>query len=296
LFTSIASVLAYLDHVDPDAARVARSRYGTLTPWQRDAQAYGEAVLVGRYASSEDAVVTMLRDLLAGRLEYARKGGERFFDAAQNARVVADAERYYRTMYYGAAPSWNLRDAHMFETLQSLFTFYGDGSKGIVWAHNSHVGDASATDMSARGEHNVGELCRSAYGDDAYLIGFGTDHGTVAAASDWDAPMQLIAVRPSRRDSYERACHETRIGAFALPLREPARRALREALLAPRLERAIGVIYRPETELASHYLRAILPRQFDEYVWFDDTQAVTPLGVAPRAAFQELPETYPFGV
>jgi erythromycin esterase-like protein len=277
MFTSIAAVLAYLDEVDPDAARVARARYGTLTPWQKDPAAYGRAVLVGQYESSEGAVIAILRDLLGHRLEYARKDGERFFDAAQNAHLVANAERYYRAMYYGSAGSWNLRDTHMFETLQALFAFYGPDTRGVVWEHNSHVGNAMATEMSARGELNVGQLCRTKFGDGAYIVGFGTDHGTVGAASDWDEPMQRMAVRPAHEESYERLLHESDVPAFTLHLRAPKRPAIREELLPPRLERAIGVVYRPETELASHYFYASLPHQFDEIVWFDATHAVEPL-------------------
>jgi len=295
MFTSIAAVLEYLDDVDPDAARVARARYGTLTPWQKDPAAYGKAVLVGRYASSEEAVVTMLGDMLEQRLDYARKDGERFFDAAQNARVVANAERYYRAMYYGSAASWNLRDSHMFDTLQTLLGFYGPDSRGIVWEHNSHVGDAQATEMSDRGEFNVGQLCRAKFADKAYLVGFGTDHGTVAAASNWDEPVQFMRVRPAHADSYERLFHESGVPAFFTHLREPRRPAIRDELLEARLERAIGVVYRPETERASHYFHASLPQQFDEFVWFDETRAVVPLPVTPRSS-ADLPATYPFGI
>ena len=277
MFTSIAAVLAYLDEVDPAAARVARARYGMLTPWQRDPAAYGRAVLAGRYESSEGAVVAMLRDLLRSRLEYAGQDGERFFDAARNAHVVANAERYYRAMYYGSAASWNLRDTHMFDTLQALFEFHGPGARGVVWEHNSHVGNAAATEMSARGELNVGQLCREKFRDGAYIVGFGTDHGTVGAASDWDEPMQRMAVRPAHEGSYERLFHESDVPAFTLHLRAPRRMDLRSELLSPRLERAIGVVYRPETELASHYFHASLPHQFDELVWFDETHAVEPL-------------------
>jgi protein-L-isoaspartate(D-aspartate) O-methyltransferase len=295
LFTSIAAVLAYLDDVDPDAARAARSRYAALTPWQRDPSAYGRAVLAGRYESSEDAVVAMLRDLLARRLDYARRDGERYFDAAQNARVVANAERYYRAMYYGSTPSWNLRDSHMFDTLESLLAFYGRGARGVVWAHNSHVGNALATEMSLRGEHNVGQLCRTKYGTAAYIVGFGTDHGTVAAASEWDTPMQYMRVRSSHPQSYERIFHDSAIPACLLHLREPARRAVRDEFLEPRLERAIGVIYRPDTELQSHYFQASLAAQFDEYVWFDETRGIE--AIAPRGhATEDLPDTYPFGI
>jgi erythromycin esterase-like protein/protein-L-isoaspartate O-methyltransferase len=295
MFTSIAAVLHYLDDVDPDAARVARSRYGALTPWQKDPAAYGRAVLVGRYSSSESAVVTMLREMLDRRMEYAKRDGERFFDAAQNARVVANAERYYRAMYYGSATSWNLRDTHMFDTLETLLSFYGPGSRGVVWEHNSHVGDAMATEMSARGELNVGQLCRAKFGSAAYIVGFGTDHGTVAAASDWDEPMQKMRVRPAHPESYERVFHDARLPAFLLHLRDPRRSAVRDELSNPRLERAIGVVYRPDTERQSHYFHASLPHQFDELVWFDETRAVEPLQVE-RATSPDLPETYPFGL
>lgn len=295
LFTSIAHVIEYLERVDPDAARVARHRYGALTPWQKDPAAYGEAVLVGRYGSSEHVVVKALEDLLARRLDYARKDGERFFDAAQNAKLVANAEQYYRTMYYGSAASWNLRDSHMFDTLEALLDFHGGGSRGIVWAHNSHVGDARATEMASRGELNLGELCKTKYGSQVFVLGFGTDHGVVAAASNWDEPMQRMRIRPAHPRSYESLCHDAGVPAFRLHVREPRRKELREALLNPRLQRAIGVVYRPQTELASHYFEASLPRQFDEYVWFDETSPVVPLQVA-RPLSGDLPETYPFGL
>ena len=296
LFTSIAAVLTYLDEVDPDAARVARRRYGTLTPWQKDPAAYGQAVLVGRYESSEPAVVAMLRDMLRRQTAYSKRDGERFFDASQNARLVADAESYYREMYYGSVRSWNLRDGHMFDTLRSLLAFYGPDSKGIVWAHNSHVGDASATEMNALGEHNLGELCRTLLGEKTSIVGFGTDHGTVAAASGWDEPMERMRVTPAAAGSYERIFHDAGVPAFILPLRNPRRRAVREELAAERLERAIGVVYRPERERESHYFYASLPRQFDEYIWFDETSAVRPLEGMTRAWAGELPDTYPFGV
>jgi protein-L-isoaspartate(D-aspartate) O-methyltransferase len=235
----------------------------------------------------------MLRDMLSRRLDYQLRDGESFIDALQNARVVANAERYYRAMYYGSRESWNLRDEHMFETLQVLLAFRGPQTKAVIWEHNSHVGNAAATEMGARGELNVGQLARETFGDAAYSIGFGTDRGTVAAATDWDGPMEVKQVRPSHPDSYERLCHSSAIDAFFLPLRHPRRDEVRAELEAARLERAIGVIYRPETELASHYFHAVLPSQFDEWIWFDETRAVTPLG---RVETRGEPETYPFGL
>ncbi len=295
LFASIAAVLAYLAEVDPDAVPAARARYGQLTPWQSDPAAYGRAVIAGRYDSSEQAVVSMLRDLLARRIQYAAADGERFFDAAQNARVVADAEAYYRVMYYGAAAAWNLRDSHMFDTLEALLGFYGPNSRGVVWEHNSHVGNALATEMSLRGEHNLGELCRRRHGEAVYALGFGTDHGTVAAASDWDEPLEIMELLPSRAGSYERLFHHSGIPSFLLPLRTAKSSAVRAALEPARLERAVGVVYRPGTERASHYFRAALPHQFDEYAWIDETHAVTPLA-GPTSASGEASDLYPFGL
>jgi len=293
LFTSIRSILSYLDEVDPKTARVARQRYGCLTPWQADPATYGEAALTGSYQTCEHEVLSMLSDLLRKHRAYAEHDGERFLDAVQNAKLVASAEQYYRIMYYGSRASWNLRDSHMFGTLRTLLHFHGNQSKAIVWAHNSHVGDSAATEMSARGEYNIGHLCREEFGSAAYSIGFGTDRGTVAAASDWDGPMQVKTVRPALAQSYERLCHDSGANQFLLPLRKPRIAGLIDALSQPRLERAIGVIYRPETELQSHYFQAVLPKQFDEYVWFDQTGAVTPL---ETAELKGLPDTYPFGL
>jgi protein-L-isoaspartate(D-aspartate) O-methyltransferase len=181
----------------------------------------------------------------------------------------------------------------MFETLERLLAFHGPASKAILWAHNSHLGDARATEMSARGELNLGQLCRQRFGDGAFLVGFGTDHGTVAAAHDWDRPMRVMTLRPAHPESYERLCHESGIAAFFLHLREPAREEVRAELAAPRLERAVGVVYRPETELQSHYFHASLPRQFDEYIWFDETRAVRPLTAGDARALAPL---HPFSI
>ena len=291
LYTSIHAVLHYLEGVDPQAARVARSRYGCLTPWESDPATYGRMALAGRYRECETDVAAMLSDMLRKRADYSARDGERFADAVHNARVVANAERYYRVMYYGAEESWNLRDRHMFETLEELLRARGPRARAVVWEHNSHIGDARHTEMSARGELNLGQLCREKYGAAAYLVGFGTDSGTVAAADDWDGPMKIKDVRPSHAESYERQCHESAVASFFLPLNQD--QELRRQLLVPRLERAIGVIYRPQTELASHYFQAVLPLQFDEYCWFDRTSAVRPLDTT---RMKGMPETYPFGL
>ena len=291
LYKSLDAVLHYLNDIDPKAAKIARERYACLSPWERDPALYGRAAISQGYAQCERPVVAVLRDLLERRLDYARADGDRFFDATSNAHLVAAAEEYYRVMYYGGPASWNLRDQHMFDTLERLLAFRGPNAKAVVWAHNSHVGDARATEMgAARGEHNIGQLCRQTLGDAAFSIGFGTHTGTVAAATDWDGPMQIKKVRPSHPSSYERLCHDADVPAFLLSLRYPARDAVRDELASPRLERAIGVIYRPETELQSHYFQAALPWQFDAYVWFDETRAV--LALEAEVARAEVPHVY----
>ena len=289
---SIRAVIDYLDRVDPQAAGIARERYGCLTPWGSDPAGYGRMALSEGFARCEEGVVAMLRDLFARRLDYAAADGEEFLDAAQNARLIASAESYYRVMYYGSAESWNLRDTHMFDTLELLLA--AKNAKAVVWAHNSHIGDARFTEMGqVRGELNIGQLCREQYGAEARLVGFGTHGGTVAAATDWDGPMEVKRINPSRPDSYERLCHDSGAGRFLLDLHENANAALGDRLAEPRLERFIGVIYRPETERWSHYSTAILPRQFDGWVWFDETNAVTPLPAVQRDGAEE---TYPFGL
>ncbi|MDG4812534.1 protein-L-isoaspartate(D-aspartate) O-methyltransferase [Hydrogenovibrio sp. 3SP14C1] len=292
LFTSINAVVEYLEKLDPDLAEVARWRYGCLSPWEADPAAYGKAALRDQYQDCENDVAQMLTELYQKRQSFLLNDGGRFLDAAQNAELIANAERYYRVMYYGSRASWNLRDQHMFDTLNRVMQAKGYGAKAVVWAHNSHIGDASATEMSKRGEHNIGQLCRQAFGEDSYRIGFGTDHGTVAAASNWDQPMEIKQVQPSHPQSYENVFHQTQQSGLILPLRDNNPQLIQE-LNKPKLERAIGVIYRPETELASHYFEAVLPLQFDEYIWIDQTRAVTPLTTEEISG---MPDTYPFGL
>jgi erythromycin esterase-like protein len=293
LYTSVRSVISYLETVDPNLASVARQRYGCLSPWEADPATYGRAALTGAYHKCEQDVTHMLVELLQKRQAYVLQDGERFFDASQNARLVANAERYYRIMYYGSRASWNLRDSHMFETLKNALEFHGPTSKAVIWAHNSHIGNAAATEMSRRGEHNIGQLCREHFGAESYAIGFGTNDGTVAAALSWDGPMQIMDVQPAHAQSYERLFHMTNAPGLLLPLANGPRQELRGQLIKPRLERAIGVIYRPDSELASHYFEAVLPQQFDEYIWIDRTNAVKPLDATE---LQGMPDTYPFGV
>ncbi|WP_028239895.1 erythromycin esterase family protein [Stutzerimonas azotifigens] len=294
LGSSLTEVLSYLDKVDPDAAVEARKRYGCLTPWQDEPATYGHNVMLFGEPSCEQAVVEQLRALLDQRLDYMAQDGEQFFNAERNARVVLAAESYYRTMYRGSTESWNLRDRHMFDTLRALLEHRGPQAKAVVWAHNSHIGNAAATSMGWSGEFNIGELCRTAFGGEAVLIGMATDRGEVAAADNWDEPMQIKQVRPSRPDSWEQLFLRAGHPASLTDWRGEARGELRTLLSRPRLERAIGVIYRPETERQSHYFRAILAEQFDAMLWFEQTTAVTPIG--PRVPEESaVPDTYPFG-
>jgi erythromycin esterase-like protein len=293
LGASIDAVLDYLDRADPSRAEEARRRYACLTPWQGDPASYGRAVMLGVEDDCEDEAIAQLRDLLGSRLDDLAEDGEGYFDAAQNARIVRAAEQYYRVMYRGSRESWNLRDRHMFDTLQYVLAHTGADAKAVVWAHNSHIGNAGATSMGWQGEFNIGELCRTGYADDAVLIGFGTDRGTVMAASDWNGPASVKTVLPARDDSYEYAFRHAGLARSLTEWRGPRHRDLADALRQPMLERAIGVIYRPDTELSSHYFQAVLAEQFDAYVWFEETKAVTPLAAARPVG---VPDTYPFGV
>jgi erythromycin esterase-like protein len=299
LHRSIESVLGYLDKVDPSAAQRARTRYGCFDMFGEDPQSYGYMTSLGLSRDCEDEVTSQLVELQRRALEYAQRDGrvaaDEYFFAERNARLIANAETYYRAMFAGRAESWNVRDRHMMETLEALLAHVGrtsGASRAVVWAHNSHLGDARATDMARGGELNLGQLVRERFGRDAWLIGFTTYTGTVTAARDWDDPAERRRVRPALPNSYERLFHDAGIKQFLLMLRDaPAGDALRET----RLERAIGVIYRPDTERGSHYFRARLPDQFDAIMHIDETTALHPL---ERWAVDEtdVPETYPTGV
>ncbi|HYW16441.1 MAG TPA: protein-L-isoaspartate(D-aspartate) O-methyltransferase [Allosphingosinicella sp.] len=296
LGASIRAVIDFLEQAEPETAKVARERYECLAPWSRDPAAYGRMAVTQGFAFCELGAVRMLSDLMQRRMDCLSPECDDWLDAAANARLIKNAEAYYRAMYYGSAESWNLRDTHMFETLCQLLEAKGPESKAVVWAHNSHIGNAAHTEMGqVREELNIGQLVKERFGHEARLIGFGTHAGTVAAATDWDEPMEVKTVRPSLAESYERLCHDSGVPRFLLDLREgvESNEAVVEALIEPRLERYIGVIYRPETERWSHYSESVLPNQFDAWVWFDETEAVTPLGEEPRGGEDE---TYPFGL
>ncbi|HEX8561014.1 MAG TPA: erythromycin esterase family protein [Pyrinomonadaceae bacterium] len=302
LYTSIEAVLGYLDRVDPEAARRARSRYSCFEHFGEDTTAYAYAAAYGAAESCEPGVVEQLVELRRRASELANRDGrvarDEFFHAEQNARLVKNAEEYYRSMFRGRVNSWNMRDSHMAQTLDALVAHLsseGGEAKVAVWEHNSHLGDARATEMGEGGEWNVGQLARERYPRDCVLVGFTTHRGTVTASSDWDEPGRRKRVRPALEGSYEALFHEAGAPAFMLDLRAEGR--ARELLRRPRLERAIGVIYRPESERLSHYFQARLAEQFDAVLHFDETRAVEPL--EPGANWRvgdEPPETYPTGI
>jgi erythromycin esterase-like protein len=295
LSSSMRAVIDFLEQQDPEAAKLARKRYGCLEPWADEPARYGAVALSEGYARCEVGVLEMLRDLMQRRFDCLSEECDEWLDAASNARLVKNAEAYYRVMYHGSAESWNLRDTHMFETLCQLLDAKGPNSKAVVWAHNSHIGNAAFTGMGmSRDEINIGQLTKEKLGDQARLIGLGTHSGTVAAADDWDEPMKVKQVRASLPGSHERMSHDSGVPRFLLDLREgEADERLLDALAEPRLERFIGVIYRPETERWSHYSEAVLAKQFDAWLWFDETEAVTPLPGEQRPGEEEM---YPFGL
>ena len=299
LHASIEAVLKYLEKVDPEAARRALLRYSCFDHFSRKPQEYGYATTVGAIESCENAVVEQLVELQQKATEFLSRDGEvaaeEFFFAEQNARLVKDAEQYYRAMFRGRASSWNLRDRHMVDTVENLVAHLNGSRqpKAVIWAHNSHLGDARATEMSHYGEVNVGQLIRERFGNDSVLIGFTTHHGTVTAASDWGASAERKNVRPALRGSYEALFHETGLPWFWIDLRGAGQIGV---LQQRRIERAIGVIYRPESERLSHYFHARLPEQFDAVIHIDETRAVEPLERTSVWDSSELPETYPFKV
>jgi len=273
LGASIDMVAEHLAKEDPAAAAEARARYGCLSPYQDDPGDYAlEALRSGE--NCEDEVAAVLK-LVEQRL--APGADPASFDARQNARAVIGGEQYYRSMAQGAVSSWNLRDEYMFNTLLRVLESRGPDAKAVVWAHNSHIGDAAATEMGRRGEHNIGQLCRRRFGEEARLLGFGTDRGTVMAASRWGGDPEVKQVRPSLEESFGALFRQAGGERFLVDLRPGVHDGLPRALEPERLDRAIGVIYLPHSERASHYFEASLSKQFDAYLWFDETRAVTPI-------------------
>ncbi|EXJ71286.1 uncharacterized protein A1O5_05092 [Cladophialophora psammophila CBS 110553] len=297
LGASMNAVVSYLKDIDPEMAKEAKQRYGRLQRWVGKEQQYGLQVKSAGLKSCETDVLSMLIELLKKRLEYSSKihDGQRFHSAEQNAALIVDAEEYYRKMYYADEITWNLRDLHMFGTLKRLMDF--KKRKVVIWAHNSHLGDARQTEMGMRrGEINLGQLCRQ-HLQNVVLVGCGTHDGAVAAAKEWGGEMEIMAVNPSREDSWERVAHDTGLPRFLIDLRKGhCDCRLRQELKANKLERFIGVIYRPDTERWSHYSGSKLAKQFDGYLFFDSTHAVTPLDKKQPLTPVGEAETYPFGV
>ncbi|MBZ9869405.1 erythromycin esterase family protein [Mesorhizobium sp. BR1-1-9] len=298
LHGAMKAVLRYLEKADPAAAQVARRRYACFDHFGPDPQAYGFIAGNEVDRSCQEAVVAQLVEMLKRRPAEAKPregaGADELFAAQQNARLVKNAEAYYRAMFLAPESTWNLRDRHMAETFEALAAHLrqiGRSQKIVVWAHNSHLGDARATDRSLRGEINLGQLIREKHEREVFLVGFTTYQGTVTAASDWDGPADRKAVRPALARSYEALLHSVSVDRFQLDLRDDG-----EALPRRLLERAIGVIYRPETERASHCFHADLAAQFDALLHFDETRAVEPLERSSQWDAGELAETYPFGV
>jgi erythromycin esterase-like protein len=298
LSASMEAVLTYLEEHDPPAAVRARARYECLKPFTAESAAYGRTVLFGVSEPCRRGVLAQLVELRRRAADYVRLDGEAAedaqFHAEMNATVVADAEEYYRTMFSDRAGSWNLRDRHMADTLDHLLAHLdrdAGTTRAVVWAHNSHIGDARATEMTHRGELNLGQLLRERHGSDVFNVGFTTYTGTVTAAAEWGQPAERKRVRPALPESYEALLHRTGIPAFVVcPV--PGGRA-DAGLREPRLERAIGVVYRPQTERESHWFAAGLSRQFDAVVHVDETQAVEPLERTLTWERGEPPETYP---
>ncbi|KAI1640847.1 putative erythromycin esterase [Biscogniauxia mediterranea] len=283
------AVVDYLERVDPSLAKRARKQYACLDPWLDDPAEYGRASFYSGTAPCEPGVAKVLQQLLKNRarLMSHHENGEAFMDAEMNARVVRDAEEYYRAIFHGDRTSWNLRDTHMFNALTRLLELR-PGSKAVIWAHNSHVGDGRSSAGAHRGEINLGQLCREKFPGEVSIIGCGTHTGTVAAADEWDNPMKVMDVKPSHTDSYERAMHNTEIPSFMVDLRG--------AHTEPKLQRFIGVVYRPRTERWSHYTQTVLSGQYDAFVWFDDSTAVHAFETAQPREPLSKGETYPFGV
>ena len=300
LHASMDAVIKYLNKTDPEAALRARRRYACFDHFGINPQHYAYATAFSGAESCEQDVILQLHELRECEADYlqrnSRLAADEYFFAEQNAKLVKNVERYYRLMFNRDVSSWNLRDRHMVDTLEALdkhLTKLNGTAKIVVWAHNSHVGDARATEMGTRGEFNIGQLVRNSYGKQAVNVGFTTYSGTVTAASDWDEPGQRRRVRPALPGSYESLLHDVDLPAFLLKFNN---QELSDELRIPRLERAIGVVYKPDTERISHYFVAALSEQFDAVIHFDKTRAIEPLDLTEHWQVDEEPETYPFGI
>ncbi len=303
LHGSINAVINYLEKVDPEAAKRARYRYSCFDHYGEDPQSYGYAANFNITESCETEVVDQLSELYNQSFNYIKKDGfvaeDEFFFAEQNAKIAKNAEEYYRSMFKGHVVTWNLRDEHMMQTLESLDKHISHkigAAKIVVWEHNSHLGDARATEMSQRGELNVGQLVKEKYGKKSFSIGFTTNTGTVTAASNWGEIAERKKIRPGLNNSYEELFHQTKIPKFIILSEETKNDPELKRILKSKLERAIGVIYLPRSERISHYFFADIAEQFDAVIHIDNTTAVEPIDKNSTWEKGELPETFPSGV
>lgn len=291
LWDSMHAVLEYLDRIDPEAARSARRAYGCFDPYRDDAQEYAMATAVVP-TSCEDETIAILRELRRKAPHYSEDGSDAYFDAEQNALVARNAELYYRTMVRGGSASWNVRDQHMGETLERLLAHHGTDARAIVWEHNTHIGDARATDMAAAGMTNIGQIARETWGEEnVVLVGFGGYAGSVIAARGWGEPMEEMPVPPARENSWERRLHEA-VGDDALLITSDLDGAAE--IDVPHDHRAIGVVYHPSRERYGNYVPTVLPARYDAFIHMEHTTAVRPLHMPVRVD-GEVPETYPSG-
>lgn len=295
LWDSMRAVIKYLDHADPAAGMRARRAYECFAPFAEDAQEYGRATVVVP-TSCEDAVVRALTELRQRTHVYRDDGHEAYFDAEQNALIAKNAQLYYRTMVRGGAASWNIRDSHMAETLERLMAFHGPDAKAVVWAHNTHVGDARSTNMADSGEHNLGQLLRVKHArDGVVVVGFASHRGSVIAGHEWGAPLQRMHMPAAEPDSYEdllHRCTSTGTPDKLLLFDEAARTP---ELLARRGHRAVGVVYRPRYEHYGNYVPTVLPQRYDALLFIDESRALAPLHV-PTHPDGDAPDTYPSGM
>ncbi|GAB4517454.1 MAG: hypothetical protein OHK0046_24050 [Anaerolineae bacterium] len=292
LWESLAEITRYLQTVDDDAVEAARQAYTCFQPYDRNAQAYAWASQFVP-SSCESAVMNLLTATERLTRHMPEGDGESAFNAAQNARSVAGAEHYYRSMIPGGATSWNIRDHHMVDTLANLLEHHGPESKAIIWEHNTHIGDARATDMAVDGMVNVGQLVRERWGEDqCVLVGFSSNRGTVIAGNAWDGPMEEMRVPRARPDSWDGLFHEALDGKNALVIFQHTED---DAFQHIRPQRAIGVVYHPQYESRGNYIPTSLANRYDVLLYIDETRALHPLHVQEEA-HMEPPETYPWAV
>jgi len=293
LWESLYALLGYLHRADPDALPAAWQALRCFEPYGEDVEEYARAAHFVPNACEEE-VIALLQELRRKAPQYQGSDRDEYFNAEQNALVLQNAEAYYRAMIHGGAETWNIRDRHMTETLDRLMGHHGPTAKGIVWEHNTHIGDARFTDMAQSGEVNVGQLVRERHGDEGVvLVGFGSYQGDVIAARQWEAPMRRMPVPPARDGSWEAVLHEIAPRDQLLML---AGADQTRELLQPRGHRAIGVVYHPEYEHLGNYVPSVLPRRYDAFLFVDKTEALHPLHDVQAEEDGEVPETYPSGV